>query len=108
MSAHSRRWHQALHDSQRILIRLPTRSQTKSIFCRCRRDPDRLFDTVRTVLRVVSLSGLWDTVGMTNQQKRPQALEDRKVQKLVERIAQKQALQAKAAETRLPASPPTT
>lgn len=33
---------------------------------------------------------------MTNKQKRPQALEDRKVQKLVERIEMKQALQAKA------------
>jgi hypothetical protein len=42
---------------------------------------------------------------MTNQQKRPQALEDRKVQKLVERINQKQALQAKAAQEQSPASP---
>jgi len=39
-------------------------------------------------------------VGMTNQQKRPQALEDRKVQKLVERIDQKQALQAKGAQVK--------
>jgi hypothetical protein len=76
--------------------------------CLCRSDSDPVFDTVRTVSEVVSLTGLWDTVGMSNQQKRPQALEDRKVQKLVERIDQKQALQANAAETRLPASPPTT
>jgi hypothetical protein len=32
---------------------------------------------------------------MANQQKRPQALEDRKVQKLVERIDRKQALEAR-------------
>jgi hypothetical protein len=42
---------------------------------------------------------------MTNQQKLPQTLEARKVQKLVERINQKQALQAKAAQKQSPAAP---
>jgi cytochrome c-type biogenesis protein CcmH/NrfG len=50
--------------------------------------------------RVAKPSGLWQTVGMTdqptNQQQRPQHREDCKVQKLVERIEMKLALQAKA------------
>ena len=50
--------------------------------------PYRLFS------EVVTLPDLWDTVGMIN---RPQALEDRKIQKLVERLDQKLALQAKGA-----------
>src|SRR5882672_9285829 len=53
--------------------------------------PYRLFS------EVVTLPDLWDTVGMTNRQSRPQALEDRKIQKLVERLDQKLALQAKGA-----------
>src|SRR5882672_11159057 len=54
--------------------------------------PYRLFS------EVVTLPDLWDTVGMTNRQSRPQALEDRKIQKLVERLDQKLALQAKGAQ----------
>jgi hypothetical protein len=40
--------------------------------------------------------GLWQTVGMTNQQRVPQHREDYKVQKLVQRIEKKLVLQAKA------------
>ena len=64
-----------------------------------------LFDTVHTHLTGGQTARSVGNLGMTNQQKRPQALEDRKVQKLVERINQKQALQAKAAQEQSPASP---
>jgi len=57
-----------------------------------------LFDTVQTVFTGGQAHSLWDTMGMANMQERPQPREDRKVQKLVERIDQKQALQAKAAQ----------
>ena len=47
---------------------------------------------------MVTLLGLWQTVGMTKKREFPQHREDRKVQRLVERIVQQQALQAKAAQ----------
>jgi hypothetical protein len=46
--------------------------------------------------RLANPCGLWQTVGMTNQQQCPQRREDYKVQKLVKRIETKLALQAKA------------
>ena len=50
--------------------------------------------------QVAMSSGLWQTVGMTNQpthqQQRPLYREDCKIQKLVERIEIKLALQSKA------------
>jgi hypothetical protein len=55
---------------------------------------------------VVTLLGLWQTVGMTNRREFPQHREDRKVQRLVERIVQQQALQAKAAQEKKQAPPP--
>jgi hypothetical protein len=55
---------------------------------------------------VVNLSHLWQTVGMTKKREFPQHREDRKVQKLVERIVQQQALQAKSAQEQDQALPP--
>jgi deoxyhypusine synthase len=59
-----------------------------------------LSGTVRTDSRVVKLSALWQTQGMTNQQTNqqqcPQYREDLKVQKLAERLDKKLAFQAKA------------
>jgi hypothetical protein len=56
------------------------------------------FAASQVVFREVGF--LWQNVGMTNQQTnqqlRPQYREDHKVQKLVERIETKLALQAKA------------
>jgi deoxyhypusine synthase len=46
--------------------------------------------------RVAKPPVLWKTVRMTNQQRTPQYREDHKVQKLIERIETKLALQAKA------------
>jgi len=60
--------------------------------------PRAKFVPYRLFSEVVTLPDLWDTVGMTNRQSRPQALEDRKIQKLVERLDQKLALQAKGAQ----------
>ena len=55
---------------------------------------------------MVNLSRLWQTVGMTKKREFPQHREDRKVQKLVERIVQQQALQAKSAQEQDQALPP--
>ena len=56
--------------------------------------------------QLVTTLGLWQTVGMTKKREFPQHREDRKVQKLVERIVQQQALQAKAAQEKNQAPPP--
>jgi len=61
--------------------------------------PRAKFGTVQTILRGGHAARpVGHTVGMTNRQSRPQALEDRKIQKLVERLDQKLALQAKGAQ----------
>jgi hypothetical protein len=70
------------------------------------RKPRRGSPPYRPVSQVVNLSRLWQTVGMTKKREFPQHREDRKVQKLVERIIQQQALQAKSAQEQDQALPP--
>jgi hypothetical protein len=60
----------------------------------------------RLVPQLVNLPGVWQTVGMTKKREFPQHREDRKVQKLVERIVQQQALQAKAVGEQDQVTPP--
>jgi len=54
--------------------------------------------TVQTILRSGHAARPVGHCGHDNRQSRPQALEDRKIQKLVERLDQKLALQAKGAQ----------
>jgi hypothetical protein len=71
-----------------------------------RRNPFRVRHRTDWPAQVVTLLGLWQTVGMTKKREFPQHREDRKVQRLVERIVQQQALQDKAAQEKNQAPPP--
>jgi len=71
-----------------------------------RRNPFRVRHRTDWPPQLVTLLGLWQTVGMTKKREFPQHREDRKVQRLVERIVQQQALQDKAAQEKNQAPPP--
>jgi hypothetical protein len=71
-----------------------------------RRNPFRVCHRTDWPPQVVTRLGLWQTVGMTKKREFPQHREDRKVQRLVERIVQQQALQDKAAQEKNQAPPP--